>query len=54
MSGRARKSRRSRSIRQLAESKLAGGAAVDLEKLTPDEIRGFVPVVSDTFDADRS
>jgi PAS domain S-box-containing protein len=42
MSGRARKPRRSRSIRQLAESKLAGGAAVDLEKLTPDEIRGFV------------
>jgi len=42
MSGRPRTSRRSRSIRQLAESKLAGGAAVDLEKLTPDEIRGFV------------
>lgn len=31
-----------RSIRQLAESKLAGGAAVDIEKLTPDEIRVFV------------
>ena len=42
MSGRARKPRRSRPIRQLAESRLAGGAAVDLEKLTPDEIRGFV------------
>lgn len=42
MSGRASKSRRPRSIRQLAESKLAGGAAIDLEKLTPDEIRGFV------------
>jgi PAS domain S-box-containing protein len=42
MSGPARKPRRPRSIRQLAESKLAGGAAVDLEKLTPDEIRGFV------------
>jgi PAS domain S-box-containing protein len=42
VSARARKPPRSRSIRQLAESKLAGGAAVDLERLTPDEIRGFV------------
>ena len=42
MSARGRGARRSRSIRQLAESKLAGGAAVDLEKLTPDEVRGFV------------
>jgi len=42
MSPRARKSRPSRSLRRLAESKLAGGAAVDLEELTPDEIRGFV------------
>ncbi|HEU4430458.1 MAG TPA: ATP-binding protein [Myxococcota bacterium] len=31
-----------RSLRRLAESKLAGGAAVDIEKLTPDEVRGFV------------
>jgi PAS domain S-box-containing protein len=31
-----------KSLRKLAESRLAGGAAVDLEKLTPDEIRGFV------------
>jgi PAS domain S-box-containing protein len=42
MRGRARKLRRPRSVRQLAESRLAGAAAVDLEKLTPDEIRGFV------------
>jgi PAS domain S-box-containing protein len=42
VSARARKPPRSRSIRELAESKLAGGAAVDLERLTPDEIRGFV------------
>jgi PAS domain S-box-containing protein len=42
MSPRPRKSRRTPTIRQLAESKLAGGAAVDLEKLTPDEIRAFV------------
>jgi len=42
MRGRARKSRRPRSVRQLAESRLAGAAAVDLEKLTPNEIRGFV------------
>lgn len=33
---------RDQSIRELAESKLAGGAAVDLEALTPDEIRHFV------------
>ncbi len=39
---RSAKPRRAPSVRQLAESKLAGGAAVDLEKLTPDEIRGFV------------
>jgi PAS domain S-box-containing protein len=37
-----RKPGQSRTIRQLAESRLAGGAAVDLEKLTPDEIRRFV------------
>ena len=42
MRGRARKLRRPRSVRQLAESRLAGATAVDLEKLTPDEIRGFV------------
>jgi PAS domain S-box-containing protein len=42
MSETTRKPRRARSIRELAESKLAGGAAVDLEKLTPDEVRRFV------------
>lgn len=42
MSARPRKSRRPPSIRKLAESRLAGGAAVDLEGLTPDEIRRFV------------
>lgn len=42
MSERSRKSRRTPSIRELAETKLAGGAAVDLEQLTPDEIRRFV------------
>ena len=42
MSGRTRKPRPPPSVRQLAESKLAGGAAVDLEGLTPDEVRGFV------------
>lgn len=42
MSPRAKKPRRSPSIRQLAERKLAGRAAVDLAKLTPDEIRGLV------------
>jgi PAS domain S-box-containing protein len=42
MSARTRKRRPSRALRELAESKLAGGAAVDLEELTPDEIRGFV------------
>jgi PAS domain S-box-containing protein len=42
MRGRARKLRRPRSVRQLAESRLAGATAVDLEKLTPNEIRGFV------------
>ena len=41
MSGRALDPRGSRSVRDLAESQLAGGAAVDLEALTPDEIRGF-------------
>lgn len=42
MSKRARKPQRPRSLRELAKSRLAGGAAVDLETLTPDEIRGFV------------
>lgn len=42
MSETTRKPQRSRSIRELAESKLADGAAVDLETLTPDEIRHFV------------
>lgn len=42
MSAKARNPRRSRTIRELAESKLAGRTVVDLEKLTPEEIRGFV------------
>jgi PAS domain S-box-containing protein len=42
MSGGTRKPRRARSLRALALSRLAGGAAVDLEKLTPSEILGFV------------
>jgi len=42
MSARTRRPRGDASIRELAESRLAGGAAIDLEKLTPDEIRRFV------------
>lgn len=42
MSETTHKAQRDLSIRELAESKLAGGAAVDLETLTQDEIRRFV------------
>ncbi len=42
MSERTTAPRQSRSIRELAESKLTAGATVDLDTLTPDEIRQFV------------